>query len=202
MTGLRTGQGTGMTAIEALKAGNERFVKGAGHRVVSHHDDRVRPIAMVLGCCDHRVPPEVVFDQGLSELLVIRVAGNIAGQTQLGSIEYGAQALGIRLVVVLGHQHCGAISATLDARLDGRRPESPHLGEIVDQIMPACAACGGGDASREAMAHELTIANIRRGAERLRTGSPVLRALIETDALRVVGAHYSVDAGTVEFLGD
>ena len=189
-------------ALEALKAGNARFIAKAPVSKV-HNDDYAideRPIAIILGCCDHRVPPEILFDQGLADLFTIRVAGNIATPTQIGSIEFGAVAFGPRLIVVLGHQHCGAIKATLSAHLDNQAPGSPHLDELVDAIKPACTDCA--DASRDEQVHELMIANIKQSVEQLRTQSTILKDLADNDGLQIIGAYYNMDEGRVQFLED
>lgn len=191
-------------ALELLKAGNARFAANA-RKVDPHAYDYAvdeKPIAIVLGCCDHRVPPDILFDQGLGNLFTIRVAGNIATPTQIGSIEFGALTFGPRLIVVMGHQRCGAIQATLRDQIDNHAPGSDHLKEIVDQIGPTCCACCesmGSDADFDALTYEVTMSNIRHSMGVLASESAILRDLIENDGLVIMGAYYNMDAGRVEF---
>jgi carbonic anhydrase len=159
------------------------------------------PFAIILGCSDSRVPAEIVFDQGLGDLFVIRVAGNIVAPSQVESVEFAAARFETRLVVVLGHTSCGAIQATVDEL--GRRSEeqSRNLRSIVDRIRPAVEPLLGTSLARDrdALMHQAVRANIRMSANQLRHGSNVLEQLIETGGLRVVGAEYSLDTGEVEF---
>lgn len=159
------------------------------------------PFAIVLGCSDSRVAPEIVFDQGLGDLFVIRVAGNVAGPTEMGSIEFAAEYFGTRLVVVLGHTGCGAVIGTLDF-LQGRMEiPSPNLNSIFESIRPAVAPL----LETEVRGHPEDLlrrsgrANIELEAKRLRQDSPVLQGLIEEGKLLVVGAEYSLETGMVEF---
>lgn len=191
-------------ALELLKAGNARFAANA-RKVDPHAYDYAvdeKPIAIVLGCCDHRVPPDILFDQGLGNLFTIRVAGNIATPTQIGSIEFGALTFGPRLIVVMGHQRCGAIQATLRDQIDKHPPGSDHLKQIVDQMGPTCAACCdtmGSDADFDALTYEVTMSNIRHSMAVLASESAILRDLIDNDGLVIKGAYYNMDAGRVEF---
>ena len=194
-------------ALELLKAGNARFAANA-RKVDPHAYDYAvdeKPIAIVLGCCDHRVPPDILFDQGLGNLFTIRVAGNIATPTQIGSIEFGALTFGPRLLVVLGHQRCGAIQATLRDQIDKHPPGSDHLKQIVDQIGPTCCSCCetmGSDADFDALTYEVTMSNIRNSMALLERESAILRDLKENDGLVIKGAYYNMDAGRVEFFED
>jgi carbonic anhydrase len=159
------------------------------------------PFAVILGCSDSRVPVEIVFDQGLGDLFVIRVAGNIVAPSQIGSVEFAAERFGTRLVVVLGHTHCGAIDATLD---DLQRPsgaQSLNLSSIVQRIRPAVEGLLATELRRdhEALAREAVRANVRVSADYLRHGSEVLERLIRKDGLQVVGAEYSLETGVVDF---
>jgi carbonic anhydrase len=158
-----------------------------------------QPFAIVLGCSDSRVPAEIVFDQSLGDLFVIRVAGNIVAPSQIGSVEFAAEQYGTRLVVVLGHSRCGAVLATLE---DIRRPskaQSRNLRSIVDRIRPAVEglAIDRGE-DDDALVREAVRANVRVAASQLRHGSEVLERLIERDGLLVVGAEYSLETGMVD----
>jgi carbonic anhydrase len=195
-------------ALARLREGNRRFAAGlrsldtlmsqahsAGHLAGQ------RPFAVILGCSDSRVPVEIVFDQGLGDLFVIRVAGNIVAPSQVGSVEFAAEQFGTRLVVVLGHTRCGAVQATLD---DLRRPSgdsSRNLRSIVDRIRPGVEGLLAGDLRRDeaALAEAAVRANVRVAAGHLRHGSEVLERLIRDGGLVVVGAEYSLETGMVDF---
>jgi carbonic anhydrase len=195
-------------ALERLREGNRRFVSNvrspdalAGQ---SRRDELAagqEPFAIILGCSDSRVPAEIVFDRGLGDLFVIRVAGNIVAPSQIGSVEFAAERFGTRLVVVLGHSSCGAILATLE---DLRLPSGDHsrnLRSIVDRIRPSVEALWTTELRHdpEALVRQAVRANIRASANHLRHGSEILEQLIETDGLLVVGAEYSLETGLVEF---
>jgi carbonic anhydrase len=197
-----------LEALERLRDGNRRCVSGeSGPDGVSHARRRAellagqQPFAVVLGCSDSRVPVEIVFGQGLGDLFVVRVAGNVVTPSQLGSVEFAAEQLGTRLVVVLGHSGCGAVRATLDGL---RRPDedrSSNLASIVDRIRLAVEGlpAAGSPGNVEATMSEAVRANVRASARQLRTGSEVLARLIEREGLRVVGAEYSLETGVVDF---
>jgi carbonic anhydrase len=160
-----------------------------------------KPFAIVLGCSDSRVPAEIVFDQGLGDLFVIRVAGNVVAPSQVGSVEFAAAKFGTRLVVVLGHSNCGAILATLE-ELRRRSPEqSRNLRSIVDRIRPSVETLLATDAGRDpaALVPLAVRANVRMSADHLRHGSALLEQLIDNEGLLVVGAEYSLETGMVEF---
>jgi carbonic anhydrase len=194
-------------ALARLKEGNQRFVAGVRSlEVLVSHTRRAElatdqhPFAIVLGCSDSRVPAEVVFDQGLGDLFVIRVAGNIVAPSQVGSVEFAAARFGTPLVVVLGHTQCGAILATLEEARN-RTSGSPNLRSIVDRIRPSVEtllATGlppdGDDIVRQAVR-----ANVRASADHLRHGSALLERLIRDGSLLVVGAEYSLATGEVDF---
>jgi carbonic anhydrase len=194
------------TALAALRDGNRRFVEdlraggsGAGRRrALPRGQD---PLAIVLGCSDARVPAEIVFDQGLGDLFVIRVAGNIVAPSQVGSVEFAAEAFGTRLVVVLGHSQCGAIHATLEQLRRPSQDQSRNLRSIVNRIRPAIEGLLDRDEplDPEALVRRAVRANIRMSADHLRHGSEVLEQAIERDGLVVVGAEYSLDSGVVDF---
>jgi len=197
---------SGREGLKALREGNQRFVSD---RRRDYGDNTARrralvaqqePFAIILGCSDARVPAELVFDQGLGDLFVIRVAGNIVAPSQVGSVEFAAEAFGTRLVVVLGHTHCGAIHATLQQLARPWREQSRNLSAIVDRIRPAVEGLLDGRIADVAELEQRAVrANIRMSADHLRHGSEVLEQLIRKDALLVVGAEYSVDSGVVEF---
>ena len=194
-------------ALARLQEGNSRFVDGVG-RSVTGRDRRAElaagqePFAIVLGCSDSRVPAEIVFDQGLGDLFVIRVAGNIVAPSQIGSVEFAAAQFGTRLVVVLGHSMCGAVLATLQELRRPGEAQSPNLRSIVNRIRPAVASLVAGEpaADASALVDRAVHANIRASVQSLRRGSPILEELIASDGLLVVGASYSLETGDVDFL--
>ncbi len=170
----------GMTAADAAKR-REELTK-------SQH-----PFAIVLGCADSRVPPEIVFDQGLGDLFVIRVAGNVIDDHSLGSIEYAVDHLAVRLIVVLGHQRCGAVKAAKETI--AAKGEAPaHIQSLVTAIQPAVEATVNGDL-------EATVeANVKNVTQALRSSTPVLKPKVDSGELKVVGAYYSLDTGAVAFM--
>jgi carbonic anhydrase len=195
-----------LTALAALREGNGRFVAELREARAAHTRRRElpagqEPFAIILGCSDARVPAEIVFDQGLGDLFVIRVAGNIVAPSQIGSVEFAAAAFGTRLVVVLGHSNCGAIHATVDELTRPTRDQSPNLRSIVNRIRPAVEGLieRGAGADRDALVRQAVRANIRMSADHLRHGSEVLERAIAQDGLLVVGAEYSLESGVVEF---
>jgi carbonic anhydrase len=199
---------TARAALEALREGNRRFVsKLSGGAVLEPAQRRElpagqEPFAIILGCSDARVPAEIIFDQGLGDLFVIRVAGNIVAPSQIGSVEFAAEAFHTRLVVVLGHSNCGAVHATLEQLARPWREQSRNLRSIVDRIRPAVEGLldGSGPAPDARTLEALAVrANIRMAADHLRHGSEVLEQLIQQDGLVVVGAEYSLATGIVEF---
>lgn len=200
---------TPQQALERLKQGNRRFVASilTNHTVPRHMQAiglpaEQEPFAMILGCADSRVPAEIVFDQGLGDLFVIRVAGNIVAPSQVGSIEFAAERFGTRLVVVLGHTRCGAIQATLE---ELRRPnvnQSPNLRSIVDRVRPSVEPllAAAGNLSEQELLEQAVAANIRASVSQLQHGSAILENLIASGQLLVVGAEYSLETGEVRFL--
>jgi carbonic anhydrase len=195
-----------LEALERLREGNRRFVaEGQAHleRVAAQRPmaSAQNPFAIVLGCSDSRVPAEIVFGQGLGDLFVIRVAGNIVAPSQVGSVEFAAERFGTRLVVVLGHSMCGAVLATLDELERPTESRSPNLRSIVDRIRPAVEGlretAHHGD--RDALVRRAIRANIRASVDHLRHGSAILERLTLTHGLLVVGAEYSLETGVVEF---
>ena len=195
-------------ALAALREGNRRFVSELGQDGASTAARRrelpagQEPSAIILGCSDARVPAEIVFDQGLGDLFVIRVAGNIVAPSQIGSVEFAAEAFHTRLVVVLGHTRCGAVQATLEQLARPWREQSRNLRSIVDRIRPAVEGLldPHGPARDARSLEQLAVrANIRMAAAHLRHGSDVLEQLIRADGLLVVGAEYSLESGVVDF---
>lgn len=200
---------TAREALDELRDGNRRFVANTprldrlssqAHRLALA--DGQAPFAIVLGCSDSRVPAEIVFDQGVGDLFVIRVAGNIVAPSLVGSVEFAAEQFGTRLVVVLGHTQCGAVLATIDQLRRSAADTSPNIGSIVDRIRPAVESLFHTDLrDRPAeLVHQAVRANIRASANHLRHGSAILERLIEREGLVVVGAEYSLETGVVEFL--
>ena len=199
---------TALEALERLREGNARFV--AEVRNDAQSQGRVRrhalmagqePFAIILGCSDSRVPAEIVFDQGLGDLFVIRVAGNVIAASQIGSVEFAAERFGTRLVVVLGHSQCGAIQATLEDLQRPRDQRSRNLRSIVDRVRPSIETLLDTDLrhDHEALLRHAVRANVRVSAYHLRHGSEILEQLSEENGLLVVGAEYSLETGVVEF---
>lgn len=197
-----------LEVLERLIEGNRRFVSGEGMRDLAQEHARRRelvadqaPCAIVLGCSDSRVPAEMVFDQGLGDLFVIRVAGNIVAPSQVGSIEFAADRFGVRLVVVLGHTQCGAVAASIEELQRPTANSSPNLGFIVNSIMPSVKPLVSGDARQDdrQLMHRAVRENIRASAAHLRHGSQLLEQLIEENGLLVVGAEYALETGVVDF---
>ncbi len=195
-------------ALERLREGNARFVADIRSRETATSPARrhelasgQEPFAILLGCSDSRVPAEIVFDQGLGDLFVIRVAGNIVAASQVGSVEFAAERFGTRLVVVLGHSQCGAVLATVEELQRPSAKQSRALRSIVDRVRPSVEALLATELrdDPEALVREAVRANIRVSANHLRHGSELLEQLIQDDGLLVVGAEYSLDTGVVEF---
>ena len=198
---------TAHEALELLREGNRCFASDTRSAdslsSLTRRAELVagqQPFAIVLGCSDSRVPAEIVFDQGLGELFVIRVAGNIVAPSQIGSVEFAAEQFGTRLVVVLGHSKCGAVLATLQELRRPNQTQSRNLRSIVNRIRPAVEgllATGLGE-DLDALTREAVRANVRVSANQLRHGSEILERLIERDGLLVVGAEYSLESGLVD----
>ena len=195
-------------ALERLREGNLRFVSEVRNSDSQSNRSRRReladgqePFAIILGCSDSRVPAEIVFDQGLGDLFVIRVAGNIVAPSQIGSVEFAADRFHTRLVVVLGHSQCGAIEATLEELQRPTENQSKNLHSIVDRVRPAVEGLleTGLKNDPKALLHQAVRSNVRASANQLRHGSEILEQLIHSSGLRVVGAEYSLETGIVEF---
>jgi carbonic anhydrase len=196
-------------ALERLREGNLRFasnLRGPDPFLSNPRRSELptgqQPFAIILGCSDSRVPAEIVFDQGLGDLFVIRVAGNIVAPSQVGSVEFAAARYDTRLVVVLGHSQCGAVVATLEELQRPTENQSRNLGAIVDRIRPSVEGLLATDLKHdiEALVRQGVRSNIRASVNHLRHGSQVLEQLIQNEGLRVVGAEYSLETGVVEFL--
>lgn len=198
---------TAQTALDRLREGNRRFAAN----MIAENDrlttrpaevaDGQEPFAIILGCSDSRVPAEIVFDQGLGDLFVIRVAGNVVAPSQIGSVEFAATKFGTRLVVVLGHSQCGAIEETLLQLQEPTENRSRNLSSIVDFIRPSIEsllAQGLGD-DPDAVIEQAVRANVRASVEQMRHGSQILEELERDAGLVIVGAEYSLKTGLVDF---
>lgn len=197
-----------LQALKRLQEGNRRFASDVRSRDTLASQARrtelaagQEPFAIILGCSDSRVPAEIVFDQGLGDLFVIRVAGNIVAPSQIGSVEFAAERYGTRLVVVLGHSGCGAVQATLEELRRPTENQSRNLRSIVDRVRPSVEALLATELRHDpaALVQYAIRANVRISASHLRHGSEVLEQLIQNDGLLVVGAEYSLETGAVEF---
>jgi carbonic anhydrase len=193
-------------ALARLRAGNDRFVHNVRSvEALATQAQRVAlvagqtPFAILLSCSDSRVPAEMVFDCGLGELFVVRVAGNVVAPSIVGSVEFAAATFGTELVVVMGHTRCGAIAATLDALRGGRAAPSENIRDIVERITPAVAEIVRDGSADEATSHAATRANVRASASHLRHGSRILEQRIADGQLLIVGAEYDLETGAVDF---
>ena len=195
-------------ALERLREGNRRFVSGIRSSDTLTSQARrselvagQEPFAIILGCSDSRVPAEIVFDQGLGDLFVIRVAGNIVASSQIGSVEFAAERFGTPLVVVLGHSRCGAVLATLQEVMRPTENQSRNLRSIVDRVRPAVESLLATELRHDpdALLRHAVRTNVRVSANHLRHGSEILERLIQSDGLLVVGAEYSLETGVVDF---
>src|SRR5262245_58422935 len=202
---------TAREALVRLRDGNRRFASGL--RSVESLSDHARradlarsqaPFAIILGCSDSRVPAELVFDQGLGDLFVIRVAGNIVAPSQIGSVEFAAARFGTRLVVVLGHSRRGAILATLEELEEPDRNTSRNLRSIVDRIRPSIEGLFRSELRHDtdALIHQAVRANVDASVRHLKQGSEILERLIRDEGLLVVGAEYSLETGEVDFFDE
>ena len=195
-------------SLALLRDGNRRFVADVrSHDTLPSRARRIElaagqePFAAILGCSDSRVPVEIVFDQGLGDLFVIRVAGNIVAPSQVGSVEFAAEQFGTRLVVVLGHSQCGAITATLEQLQRPKENQSRNLRSIVEWVRPSVEDLLATDLKHDLneLVEQAVRANIRASANHLRHGSEIIEQLIRNDGLLVVGAEYSLATGIVDF---
>ncbi len=194
--------------LARLRAGNQRYVSNViSIDALTSHARRAElapgqtPSAVILGCSDSRVPAELVFDQGLGSLFVVRVAGNIVAPSQVGSIEFAAESLGCRLVVVLGHTQCGAISAAVQQQRQRSHNQSQSLRTIVERVRRSVEDELETNplADDETLIERAVRANVRTSTRMLRHGSLVLERLIRHEGLAIVGAEYSLETGEVDF---
>jgi carbonic anhydrase len=189
-------------ALEKLKSGNDRFVHG-NLRSVDFKSKRLKladkqePFAIILTCSDSRIPPELVFDQTLGDIFVVRVAGNIVDSAGLGSIEYAAEHLGSRLIVVLGHESCGAVKAAL-----GSGTQPPNIQSIVNKIAPAVALARSEQLPESQLLNRAIEINVREQMHAITDRSDLLREMAKNKSLVVVGAEYQLGQGKVEWLED
>jgi len=193
-------------ALERLRAGNRRFVSDVRSPDTAASRSRrlevaagQEPFAIILGCSDSRVPAELVFDQGLGDLFVIRVAGNIVAPSQVGSVEFAAQRVHTRLVVVMGHTQCGVVTAVVEELERPFQEQSRDQLSIVARIRPSVEPLVSKNLGHDGLVREAGRANIRASVDHLRHGSAILESLIAKDGLLVVGAEYSLETGVVEF---
>ena len=201
-------------ALQKLIDGNARYALTANggaesHIKVKNHQSlkTQNPFAIILSCSDSRVPVELVFDQGLGDLFVIRVAGNIAAPSQIGSVEFACQQFNTPLIIVLGHSGCGAISATVDSLINDinesgeTNPMSPNLAAIVDQVAPSASSviAKNKSSNREELLYKTMRANVAQSVKQLELGSSIISDLIKQKQLTIVGAEYSLESGKIEF---
>ena len=195
-------------SLARLREGNRRFVLGLQNpdpppsaRQRAQFVAGQQPFAVVLGCSDSRVPVEIVFDQGLGDLFVIRNAGNIVAPSVVGSVEFAVDRFDTRLVVVMGHSLCGAVGATLETLRAGNAPASPSLNSIVERIRPAVRELVSTPLrdDPETLYHHAVRANVRASANQLRHGSAIIEQMIDQGGLMIVGAEYSLETGLVDF---
>ena len=202
---------TAEQALEMLKQGNARFVENvqnpqstllASNALTHLHE----PFAIILGCSDARVPAEIVFDQGLGDLFVIRVAGNVVAPSQIGSVEFATEKFGTKLVVVLGHSHCGAVTACVETLINPDQQFSPNLRSIVDRIRPSVYnlheiyTANGQDIDAQELINRGIKANVRMSVTQLKHGSRILEDAVNNGSLIIVGAVYDLDTGKVTFI--
>ena len=195
-------------ALERLREGNRRFVNDeVSEETLASREHKAgaatpqNPFAIILACSDSRVPTELIFDRGIGDLFVIRVAGNIVAPSQIGSIEFAAKQFGTPLVVVLGHSNCGAIIATLKELALKESVRSPNLRAIVDRIRPALEPVlnDDSDLEDEKIISSCVRANVRASVEKLRHGSLILEQLVDAGDLQIIGAEYSIETGIIDF---
>lgn len=191
-------------SLQRLIEGNRRFrdsTATTSARPWSRQlaSEEQRPFAIILGCSDSRTPVEILFDQGFGELFVVRIAGNIVAPSVVGSIEFAAAQFGSRLVVVMGHTRCGAITATVHALETGLGPESKNIRAITDRIAPHIAGIVRPGVEEATTIREAERANVRASVDHLRHGSRLLEELVSAGRVAVVGAEYDLETGAVHF---
>ncbi len=190
------------SSLRALKEGNRRYVTGQAQHprqdAARRRETlpRQQPFAVVLGCSDSRVPPEILFDQGVGDLFVVRTAGPVADEAVLGSIEYAVEHLGVLLVVVLGHTRCGAVTAAVQSASAPEAPHPGHLGRLIEAILPAVRETAG--LPGDPVAHAID-AHIRHTVQAL-AAVPALAERVRSGGLRILGARYDLESGEVVWL--
>ncbi len=196
-------------ALNRLREGNQRFVSGVrsvdamlSHTRRDQYISGQAPFAIILGCSDSRVPAEIIFDQGLGDLFVIRVAGNIVAPSQIGSVEFAAEQFKTRLVVVMGHTQCGAVCATVDEMQRPTGEQSLNIKSIVDRIRPAVEPFRPTEIwhDKDELIRLAIRANVIASVNHLRHGSQTLEQLVENEGLMIIGAEYDLETGKVEFI--
>jgi carbonic anhydrase len=194
-----------LDGLNRLRDGNRRFAANQpahGEDAESRREELTRgqePFAIILGCSDSRVPAEIIFDQGLGDLFVIRVAGNIVAPSQIGSVEFAATRFGTRLVVVLGHSQCGAIEETVDQLRSPAEENSRNIGAIVNFVRPSVEAVMDSSLDLGELTARAVRENVRTSAEQMRHGSEIIERLERDEGLVIVGAEYSLETGLVDF---
>lgn len=201
-------------ALTRLIEGNQRFVNNTvSVNSITHEQRRLQningqsPYAIILSCSDSRVPSEIVFDQGLGDLFIIRVAGNVVAPSIIGSIEFAASTFGTQLVVVMGHTNCGAVSAALDIEQNRKGVPSENIRDIINRILPSIKPIVRNSKinpqlSKEIILKECIQANTMASINEIRYGSKIIESLIENKKLAIVGAEYSLETGKVTFFED
>ena len=190
---------TSQEAWDELMKGNKRYVAGesANKEIVSRREEvesGQHPFVTVITCSDSRVPPELLFDQGLGDIFVIRTAGNVVDSIALGSIEYGVEHLHTPLLIVLGHQHCGAVTAAVEGEAEG------NIGSILEEIHPAVETAKGTEKEGEDLVEEAVDENVKLVIQNTLNQSTVVQGLFEEGNLKIVGAKYFLDSGKVELI--
>lgn len=192
-------------ALAKLKEGNARFANNLRSMDSLASPARraslvggQRPFAIILSCSDSRVPSELVFDCGLGDLFVVRVAGNVVAPSIVGSIEFAASTFGTRLVAVVGHSHCGAVKAAVDFLQSGTPVPSPNIADIVERIVPAIRELGLNQSPAE-LSVRATRANVRKSVDQLKHGSNLLEEMACSGKLSIVGGEYDLETGRVDF---
>lgn len=197
-------------ALERLREGNRRFAANESQHSIGNEARRrelvgkQNPIAVILGCSDSRAPAEIVFDQGIGDLFVVRVAGNVVQPSLVGSVEFACSKFGTRLVVVLGHSHCGAVQATLETMRSPQERVSENIDAIAELIRPSVEAVLASDREADAddIVEKAVRANVRASTEGLRHASEIIAGLERDSGLAIVGAEYSLETGLVDFFDD
>tara|TARA_B100000686_G_scaffold277003_1_gene296306 strand:+ start:283 stop:900 length:618 start_codon:yes stop_codon:yes gene_type:complete len=195
-------------ALKRLCEGNGRFVSDSSifnnefsHKSRCHSlTDNQNPFAIILGCSDSRVPAEIIFDQGLGDLFVVRVAGNIVAPSQIGSIEFAVERFGTKLIVVMGHSRCSAILATIDELKSPSKNQSDNFYSIVNRIRPSLKSLLKIDQNQDLLLQQAIRANINSSVHQLKYSSNILKELVKKKKLLIIGAEYSLDTGIVTFL--